>query len=331
MILAGDIGGTNTRLGLFRARGDTIEAHVTAKFQSREHRGLEEILSAFRAAQPEPVECAAFGVAGPVIDGRVETTNLPWIVEAHALARHLGLARVELVNDLHATALGIAALGPEQLLCLNVGAPNARGNRAVIAAGTGLGQAGLYWNGRSHEPFASEGGHADFAPTDAEQDRLLVFLRAEFGRVSWERVVSGPGLVNVHRFVCSERREPCAEIEREIARGGDGAAAIATAALAGSSTTARRALELFVTLYGAQAGNFALTLMATGGVYLGGGIAPKIVAALREPHFLRAFRAKAPHDDVLRDVPVHVILDDRAALFGAVRAALARSSATSAP
>lgn len=329
MILAGDIGGTKTRIALFRVHEGAIEAHASETFRSADHRGLEEIVHAFREAHPEPVEHAGFGVAGPVLDGRVETTNLPWIVEAQSLAGLLRLPRAELVNDLHATALGVSALTRDQLACLNAGDARAHGNRAVIAAGTGLGQAGLYWNGRSHAPLASEGGHADFSPTDEQQDRLLAFLRPQFGRVSWERVLSGPGLVNVFRFVRADVHAAPSELESEMARG-DAAAAITQAALARTSDTARRALELFVTLYGAQAGNFALTVMATGGVYLGGGIAPKIVAALREPCFLRAFTAKVPHDDLLRKVPVLVILDDRAALFGAVRAALAPPPAESA-
>lgn len=325
MILAGDIGGTKTRIALIEPRGRARVIAVQETYASREHAGLEDILRAFRAEHRASFDAAGFGVAGPVRDGRAVATNLAWRVDARLLARALGLDGVTLINDLEATALGVPLVDPGQLLCLHAGEPDPSGHRAVIAAGTGLGQAGLFWNGREHVPFGSEGGHADFAPSSAVEDRLLAFLRAELGRVSLERVLSGRGLHNIYRFMKSERPsdEP-AWLADEIART-DPAAAISAAAQSGRSELANRALDLFVSIYGAQTGNLALTLMATGGIYLGGGIAPKIASRLQGPPFLSAFLAKKPLEQLMQKIPVHIVLDDRAALFGAAH--VARTSA----
>lgn len=327
MILAGDIGGTKTRIALYEERASGLSQAVEETYPSHEHAGLVEIVRAFRAAHAQAFDRAGFGIAGPVRNGRTEATNLPWIVDARELARELGLARVSLVNDLAATAFGIAALQPSDLLLLNQGAIDARGNRAVIAAGTGLGEAGSYWDGREHHPFASEGGHADFAPSDAVQDELNVHLRAKFGRVSWERLLSGPGTVNIYEFLRDSGRgiEPT-WLTEELAQG-DKAATISHAGLDGRSKLCEDTLDLFVTLYGAQAGNLALTVMATGGVFVGGGIAPKIRAKLEGPAFMRAFTSKGRLSDVMKTMPVHVILNDRAALIGAARSASIRPDA----
>ena len=329
MILAGDIGGTKTRLALYRAgaaAGASAAAPVAVPrtertFPSRDHDSLEAIVTLFRRAHPEPIDAASFGVAGPVRDGRSETTNLPWVIETPALATLLGLqaARVGLLNDLEASAWGLAALGPEDVLTLAPGSPGARGNSAMIAAGTGLGEAGLFWDGRRHRPFATEGGHAEFAPRTTLQDALAQWLRARHGRVSWERVVSGPGLVNIHAFLRDTRRTPASAWLEEAMRAGDPAAAISEAALSGRDPLASEALDLFVALYGAEAGDLALKMMATGGVYIGGGIAPRIKDRLAAGGFIAAFEAKGRMRALMESMPVHVVLNDRAALLGAAR------------
>ena len=301
MILAGDIGGTNTRLALFD--GDPREPAALTTYPSSVHAGLEEMVEAFLAEHSAQVERACFGVAGSVRDGHcVDTTNLAWPVEGSSLARALGLPAVSLLNDLEANARGIAALGPEDFAVLNDGDPNARGNAAVISAGTGLGEAGLYWDGERHRAFTCEGGHTDFGPRSEVEVDLWRFLAAEHGHVSYERVCSGMGLVNIYRFLGGGPVE---------------AAEISRSALAGTDERAVRALDLMVSIYGAEAGNLALKVMATGGVYLGGGIAPKILAKLADGTFMRAFTTKGRFRPLLERVPVRVILNDRTALLGA--------------
>lgn len=312
MILAGDIGGTKTHLALFD--GDPRTPAALETFHSRDHGGLDEMVRAFLAAHPAEVERACFGVAGPVRDGScVETTNLAWPVSGPSLARALGIERVGLLNDLEANAWGIAALGAQDFAILNEGDPGARGNAAVISAGTGLGQAGLYWDGERHRPFATEGGHADFAPRSDEQVELYRFLAAELGHVSYERVCSGIGIVNLFRFQLARRSREEPAWFREAS---DPGAAIGEAADRGDEA-AGAALDLFCSIYGAQAGNLALTLMATGGVYVGGGIAPKLLPRLRGCGFVEAFVDKGRFRPLLEQIPVRVILNDKTALYGA--------------
>jgi glucokinase len=319
MILAGDIGGTNTRLAFLEERDGRLVPAVEARFPSREHASLESVLHKFLAANPHPISTATFGIAGPVRRGRCDATNLPWVVDAVLVARDLGLKRVGLINDLEANAWGIALLEPKDFAVLNEGTPDPEGNAAILSAGTGLGQAGLYWDGTLHRPFASEGGHGDFAPrNDLEMD-LLRYLLKQHQRVSYERTVSGPGLQNIYRFLRDTGRgeEPAWLAERM--RQGDPGAVISRAALAGESDLCLQALDLFVALYGAEAGNLALKMMATGGVYLGGGIAPKILPRLQDPIFLNAFVAKGRLKPLMQAMPVRVILNDKTALLGAAR------------
>ncbi len=332
MILAGDIGGTKTRLALFRVTGERLEMRGEESYPSREHAGLDGIVAAFRAALPGEIREACFGIAGPVRDGRSQTTNLPWVVDAADLVRALRVVRVHLINDLEANAYGIAALEARDLVELHAGRPGAGnaaligvGNAALIAAGTGLGEAGLFWDGISHRPFATEGGHASFAPGDPLQDELLAYLRLTHEHVSWERVLSGPGLYNVYRFLRDTGRGEESPQLTETLAGDDPAAAIAAAALEGRSPLCARALDLFVALYGAEAGNLGLKFMATGGVYVGGGIAPKILAAMQRATFMRAFLAKGRMKTVLETMPVRVILNDRTPLIGAARCAALRA------
>ncbi len=318
-VLAGDIGGTNARLALYDVAGARCAPEVMQTYPSREYDSLEEIVRRFIDAHRIATSRACFGVPGPVKGGRAQTTNLPWVVEAAKLSADTGLKRVDILNDLEAQAYGIATLDPEDLVELNPGDPSAVGNRALIAAGTGLGQAGLYWDGEEHRPFACEGGHTTFAPRGDLQLALSDHLADRYGHVSWERVVSGPGLVNIYGFLVEFRGAETPGWLAEQLVGDDPAAAISKAALEGRSEICREALDLFVELYGAEAGNLALKIMATGGLYLGGGIAPEIVEPLREGRFLTAFSAKGRMRPLLEAMPVRLILNEQTALLGAAR------------
>lgn len=328
MILAGDIGGTKTRLALFTAVGERLESLVEETFPSREHGGLDEIVRTFVSTQQVSVAHAGFGVAGPVKHGRCETTNLPWVVDARQLAGQLGIASVVLINDLEANAYGVAALEAKDFVILSQGAPDAEGNAAIIAAGTGLGEAGFYWDGAQHHPFACEGGHADFAPRNELETEMLRYLLTRFTRVSYERVLSGPGLYNIYQFLRDTGRgEEPVWLTDEL-RQQDPAATVSQAALAGRSALCVQALDLFAAIYGAEAGNLALKVMATGGLYVGGGIAPKIMQKLRDSTFMQAFTAKGRMQPLLEAMPVRVILNDKTALLGAARCALLHAVGT---
>ena len=319
MILAGDIGGTNSRLAFFAARGGRLDRVVEETYATDDHTSFEAIVQTFVSSHALPVDVACFGVAGPVKHGRCETINLPWVVDARHLAQALHLKAVSLLNDLEANAYGLVMLTPENFVLLNQGDPHASGNAAVIAAGTGLGEAGLYWDGQHHRPFAGEGGHASFAPNDPMQMELLGFLRREFEHVSWERVLSGPGLHNIYRFLRDTGRgEEPTWLTQEMQQH-DPPTVISQAALAGTSALCRQALDLFVSLYGAEAGNVALKLMATGGVYVSGGIAPKIIQKLTDSTFMDAFVAKGRLQPLLQEIPVRIVMNDKAALLGAAR------------
>jgi glucokinase len=322
MILSGDIGGTKTNIALFEIRGNALRSVAMETYASREHRSVEEILEKFLAINGGRISRACFGVAGPVKNERSATTNLAWVVDARELAQKLGLRRVGLLNDIEAMAWGIGALGPEDVAVINPGSADPKGNAAVIAAGTGLGEAGLVWSGKEHWPFASEGGHSDFAPRNELEIELLRYLTAQFGHVSYERVLSGPGLHNVYCFLRDTGRgEEPAWLAEELSRG-DPSAVISAAALEGRAAICEAALDLFVEIYGAEAGNLALKSMATWGVYLGGGIAPKIAERLKGRGFLEAFISKGRLRPLLQEVPVRIILNDWAALFGTARCAL---------
>jgi glucokinase len=320
MILAGDIGGTKTRLAFFEADGPHLRPSAEAAYHSRDYADPAALLRDFLQAHRLRPALVCLGIAGPVRQGRVATPNLPWVVNADRLRDELQCGQVVLLNDLEANAHGLRVLGPDDFAVLNAGAADAAGNAALISAGTGLGEAGLFWDGTRHRPFASEGGHADFAPRTPLERELDEYLAGKFDHVSYERVLSGPGLVNVYRFLQQRGGHPD-ELPALLAEFGvhDEAAAISAAALAGRGGLCGQALDLFVAVYGAEAGNLALKVLATGGVYLGGGIAPKILPKLRGPAFLEAFTAKGRMRELLRAVPVRVVLNDRAALLGAAR------------
>jgi glucokinase len=322
MILAGDIGGTNARLAYFQAGNGHLQLVSERIFPSGEYSEFGDIVSRFLADARERPEVACFGIAGPVHHGRVETSNLPWVIEQSRLAKQIKLPATLLINDLEASAWGIGALSGKDFVALNSVVPS-NGNQAVIAPGTGLGEAGLYWNGKEHEVFACEGGHTDFAPQGELQIELLRFLAERYGHVSYERIISGPGLVNVYEFLRAKgcASEPGGFAERlELP---DAAAAISKAALEGSNPLAEKALDLWISVYGAEAGNLALKTMAVGGIFLGGGISPKILPKLNGPTFMRAFLEKGRLRRLLEGISVQVITNDKAGLLGAARCAAA--------
>jgi glucokinase len=327
MILAGDIGGTHARLAFFDADQGKLRLVSATVFPSRDYGSLDEILRKLVSTTNLKPDLACFGIAGPVRDGKVEASNLPWIIESAKLANELHIPRAILINDLEAGAWGIAALEAKDLTVLNPGAENAVGNRAVIAAGTGLGEAGMYWDGTKHNVFACEGGHCDFAPRNELEIDLLVYLKAQFGRVSYERVLSGPGLVNVFDFLRDTGRGTAPKALLDEMHESDPAAAVSRAAISGDCPIAEQALDIFVSIYGAEAGNLALKVLATGGVYIAGGIAPKIAARMSGPLFLHAFLDKGRLRPVLASMPVNLINNDQLALLGAARCALVKSTA----
>lgn len=323
MILAGDIGGTKSNLGLFEVVDGTLRRLRSAKYRSSEFPGLTAVIEAFLAEGPAELEAACFGIPGPVVGNRASTTNLPWIVDGAQVAAEAGVQMVALINDLVATAEGLSLLEEDEVSVLQRGAPQPDGNMALIAAGTGLGMALIPRVGERWVPVPSEGGHMDFAPRNEDEVGLMHYLRERFGRVSVERVVSGPGLYNVYEYLHDVVRMPESPRVREaIGRGEDPARIISESALAGADSRCglcTRTLEMFVAAYGATAGNLALLGTATGGIWVGGGIAPKILPRLSDGLFLQTFTAKGRFVPFLEKVPVRVVLNDRAALLGAAR------------
>jgi glucokinase len=321
-VLAGDIGGTKSNLAIYAVSPSGALALVReGSLASHEFGGLEAMLAQFLAAGREHVRAAAFGVPGPVFEGQAQITNLPWQVDEHAVARVADCARVRLMNDLETTAYGALFVSVEELLTLNPGVRQP-GNRAVIAAGTGLGEAQLFWDGSRYHPSATEGGHADFGPVEDRDIGLLTFLRREHARVSWERVVSGPGLHNIFRYLDVSLHRPVASAVRMRMRTEDPSAVIGEAGLDGTCSTCAEAVEMFVRLYGAQTGNLALTAMAVGGIYVGGGIVTKLLPKFVGRLFLDAFIAKDPHRALMQRIPVWVLLNPKTSQLGAAHAAL---------
>lgn len=318
-ILSGDVGGTKTNLVLAEVRDGRLEVLDRQTLRSADHAGLPEALAHF-LPDPGPIRAAAFGVAGAVVDGHCRLTNLDWVLDERGLAEHLG-APVRLLNDLEANAYGIAELDEGSVAELQGPPGPPDGPAALISAGTGLGQAILPWvDGRSY-PMPTEAGHADFAPRNAAERRLHAFLEERFGRATWEHVLSGPGLGNLFDFEC---REAGVEVHPQVAEaragGKDPNAEVARLAQEGQPQ-AGAALVRFVELYGSEAGNLALRTLPRGGLYVGGGIAPRMLEALRGGRFMEAFVAKPPFRELLESIPVRVILDPDCALWGAARVA----------
>ena len=321
IILAGDVGGTKTALALFETsgRGPVLVREDT--LSSQEHPTLEAAIERFLSAGPRPtIAAACLGVAGPVVDGRCVATNLPWVIDERTLAAAIPASCVKLLNDLEVAAHGVLSLPDTELRTLQQGVGR-RGHMVLVAAGTGLGEALIVQDGERRIVIASEGGHADFAPRDDVEEDLLRFLRKEFGRVSLERILSGPGLFNVYRFLRDTgwARESAAIAARM--RDENPSAVISELALAGSDAMCAKALDIFVSVYGAEAGNLALKAMAVGGVYVGGGIAPRILPRLTTGVFTAAFRDKGRLASLMETIPVHVALNPRAPLLGAAQVA----------
>ena len=317
MILAGDLGGTKTNLAYFVQKGDSLDAELVKSYPSKDFRSLGEILKQLMRTYPADITTAAFGIAGPVFHGKSKITNLGWEVDARELASLLDLPSVGLLNDLEATAYGTLRLKRNDIVVLNPGVPQANGAIVVIAAGTGLGEGGLIWDGVKYVAFPSEGGHTDFAPRSEVEMDLLRYMLRKHKHVSNERLISGPGLYDIYQFfrLMADHPEP-AWLRDQIATS-DPAAAVSQAGLEKKDKACEEALDMFVALYGAEAGNLALKLLGTGGVYLGGGIAAKILPRLQERHFMEAFAAKGRCEEFLKQLPVAVIMNDKTALLGA--------------
>ena len=327
MILAGDIGATNTRLGAFETEGNRLQCVVEKIYMSQEHGGLPEILTQFIRTEGIPVHSACFGVAGPVRSGRSKISNLPWVIDSRELAKQLKLNSVGLLNDLEAYAYGIDALDSKDFITLSEGIEDAEGNRAVISARTGLGMAGLYWDGFRHHPFACEGGHADFAPTNELQIELLAYLQKKYGRISCERILSGPGIKNIYDFLRdSHKAEEPDGLRDQMSAAQDAPALISKLAHEGNAPICDQTMSLFVSVLGAETGNCALRYMSTGGIFIGGTIASRNVDRMKDPVFMRSFLDKGRMEALLKDVPVKIILNDDCGLIGAARYTLVQKA-----
>ncbi len=325
MILAGDVGGTKVHLALYDFINGELKHTRDQQFLSKHYTGLEEIVREFLAG--ERITTACFGVPGPVRDGRLRLTNLPWTLDRRELRNQLKIDLVFLLNDLEASGYGIAELSADQMVILSEGDAGQMGNRALIAAGTGLGEGFLVWDGHHHIPYPSEGGHADYAPRNEDEFDLLRFLRQKYnGRVSFERVVSGTGITNIFEFLRDVRglEVPASLAERMLQE--DPNSVITELALAAKSEICERTLDLFVSAYGAEAGNLALKVMSIGGLYVGGGIAPRIVSKLKDGTFMKAFIDKGRLSQLLVNTPVRIIMESRTPLLGAAAYAEARAA-----
>ncbi|QBD77709.1 glucokinase [Ktedonosporobacter rubrisoli] len=320
MLLAGDIGGTKSNLAIFSSEAEIRKPVLEATFPSAQYSSLEELIHTFLSQNDVRVEAACFGVAGPVIEGKAKVTNLPWELDKERLQRELKIPAVHLMNDLDAMAHAIPLLEAEDVYTLNEGQPEAHGTLAVIAPGTGLGEAFLTWNGTRYQAFPSEGGHADFAPTNEAELDLLRYLWKRYGHVSYELVCSGKGLPNVYAYMreCTPLKEH-AWVTEQLDAQGDHTPLIVQAALDVERVSERSqaAVSMLVAILGAEAGNLALKVLATGGVYLGGGIPPRILSYLKEEQFMQSFKNKGRFAEMMTNIPVHVVLNPKLALLGA--------------
>jgi glucokinase len=330
MILAGDVGGTKVHLALYSFAKGQLSHVRDEKFPAQEYSGLGDVVAKFLAegkGAGEEITAACFGVPGPVRNGRLRLTNLPWTLDSRELGLSLKIEHLFLINDLEANGYGIPELRSDQIFELSAGDAGASGHRGLISAGTGLGEAILVWTGGHHLPLASEGGHTDFAPRNEEEIALTRYLWKQLGgRVSYERVVSGIGLKNIYSFLRDDQgvEEPAWLNERM--ENEDPNAVMGEVAEAGDSELCVRTLDIFVSAYGAEAGNLGLKILATGGIYLGGGIAPKILKTMQNGIFMKAFTDKGRLSHLLEQTPVRIILESRAALMGAAAYAEARAA-----
>ena len=327
MILAGEIGATRTRLAAFESEGNKLHKVVEKIYMSQEEQSLPEVIASFVKSEGIPVHNACFGVAGPVRGGKSKISNLSWTIDADELASQLRLKSVGLLNDLEAFAYGIDTLESKDFITLSAGCEDPVGNRAVISARTGLGMAGLYWDGFRHHPFACEGGHGGFSPANDLEIELLHHLQKRYGRVSCERVLSGPGIKNIYEFLrdTGKAEEPAWLLE-QINNAADSPALISQIALENKAEICEQTLSIFVGAYGSQTGDCALNFMSTGGIFLGGSIAAKVVPKMRDPAFLKAFLNKGRMETLLRDVPVKIVLNDDSGILGAALYTLIRKA-----
>ena len=325
LILSCDIGATNTRIAIIDTANDKLRIHSDATFSSNNFDNPQDIIAHAIATTGVHPEIVGLGIAGPIRNQCSETINLPWRIDGAALKRTFGLSKLYLLNDLEAIAWGIAALESEDYFELHPGKLDPNGNLAVIAAGTGLGEAGVCRQNGRFQPFAAEGGHTDFAPSNQLIEwELLRFLANRYGHVSWERVVSGLGIPNILEFLCQYHDNTLPTHVQDKLCNKDGAALIVAAADAGGCPLCEEALNLFLRIYGREAGNHALKIMATGGVYLAGGIAPKILTRLKASDFLQAFFDKGRMQPLMHNMPIRVILNHRVALYGVAMATMQR-------
>jgi len=322
LILAGDIGGTKTSLGFFELERGIFRSKKISSYPSEDYRDFKSVLKEFMKGHNADLQGACFGIAGPINHGICRATNLPWVVDQAVLKRILKIKKVSLINDMEATANGIQVLPKNAFVVLNSGNPEPKGNIAVLAAGTGLGEGMLLWDGKRYRAVASEGGHADFAPCNKIELDLCRYLFGKFGHTSYERVLSGPGLMNIYEFFKEKDvgQEP-AWLKKELSQEDPGFV-ITQNARKGQNKLCEKTMDLFCAIYGAEAGNLALKFLARGGVYLGGGIAPKILHKLQDGTFKKAFRYKGRFSKLLCRIPVHVILEEKTALYGAAMYAL---------
>jgi glucokinase len=327
MILAGEIGATRTRLAAFDSDGNTLNKVVEKIYMSQQETGLADIISNFVKSEGIPVHSACFGVAGPVRGGRSKISNLAWTIDSAELATMLKLKSVGLINDLEAFAYGIDGLESKDFVTLSAGSEDAIGNRAVISARTGLGVAGLYWDGFRHHPFACEGGHSSFSPSNEMEIELLQYLHKKYGRVSCERVLSGPGIKNIYDFLRDTKKaEEPGWLKEQLATSHDAPALISQLALENKSAVCEQALSIFVGIYGSQTGDCALNFMSTGGIFIGGSIAAKIVPRMKDPIFMQSFLDKGRMRGLLQDMPVKIVLNDDSGILGAARYTLIRKA-----
>ncbi len=319
MILAGDIGGTKTNLALFESKADGLEARAEHQFASKDFATFAGVLRAFeKMTNNSKITVACFGIAGPIIDGRCRTTNLPWDIATTDLENHLQIDRIRLLNDLEATAYGMLYLNDDEFVNLNKAANPTSGNRAVIAAGTGLGEAMLHFDGKHYHPIGSEGGHCDFAAISPRQDELLQWMRSRYrGHVSYERILSGSGIYTLYQFLAQSTSLPQPASMIDISPSLDKSAMISQCALKQKDPLCVETLKLFAEIYGAEAGNLALKTLSLGGVYIGGGIAPKILPFLTDGNFLKSFTDKGRFEKMLRGMEVKIALNQKTALLGA--------------
>ena len=318
MLLAGDIGGTKTAVALFSTDSDNLQPVVEKTFQNRNYDSLEAVIYEFMRENPKAITSASFGVAGPVVKGRANITNLPWVIDQETIQRAFDFPHVHLLNDLEAIASAVPHLTGDDLITLNEGMVEPEGAIAVIAPGTGLGEAFLVWDGNRYQAHPSEGGHVSFGPTNPDQVNLLVFMLEKFEHVSVERVCSGSGIPNIYACAKHHNRFPEPEwLQKELAEAIDPTPVIVKAAIEQQTPICVATLELFLDILADEASNMALKVLSTGGVFLGGGIPPRVLSELQKPRFMNVFSSKGRFSDLMRQMPVHVIQNPQTALYGA--------------